>query len=501
MANPAVKTINLDASIGSTGDVFKANRLVNINLNNRTLTGDLKIETDLAGTINLSAGTGGKIVGNLVVNAQNATVNNSIPVESGSIIITDVALGTWNENADNNTIIVNDSTGVTLNIGEGKTVSSLTLNQPTTVTVPTGSTITTLDVKAPGSKVSNNGTVTTLQADAPVAVEGKVPTNVTGSAAGDVEVSVKVDSKQLLLDAIADTKITEIVVDGTIGSTNDFGEFNIERALTIKGATNNSVYGTFNVKSTGVTLEGLNLFVRGGSTEPASLKTGINILTNQATVKNNVLELINPNNVDVGNGLAIWSTTPGDTQFNISGNTFKSFEGNSPGWSSTAILIVEGLDMARFGMAGTTSAEITVNDKLIATGNSYVGGTYAYMHHNYAGNNAGVSYGYARTSGNLGAIIRDASEGATVLLANDIERGTDITVTKNVKLTGGYKVTLTGEAKITVETGKQFTIDAETTVEGTITGEGTWTGKETVEEQVGPTEPTTPAETENQEKI
>ena len=100
----------------------------------RTIDGDVTITGDARGNINLR---NLQIKGNLTVNTPNATVNNEATVD-GTITILDVAVGTWNENADGNKIVVNDKTGITLNIGAGKTVNSLTLNQQTTVAIGEG---------------------------------------------------------------------------------------------------------------------------------------------------------------------------------------------------------------------------------------------------------------------------------------------------------------------------------------------------------------------------
>lgn len=94
----------------------------------------MSINSATVGTLNITAGT---IIGNLTVNVKNATVNNSATI-NGTINIIDVSVGTWNENADNNKIVVNDTTGITLNIRSGRTVGSLTLNQPTTLTIGEG---------------------------------------------------------------------------------------------------------------------------------------------------------------------------------------------------------------------------------------------------------------------------------------------------------------------------------------------------------------------------
>ncbi len=109
-----VKTLDeLNAAIASdsfTSIVFGSNisgtpnevgRLVDINLNGYTLTGNLSFDTGDSGTINLYAGT---ITGDLTVSAPNATFNNYANV-TGTVTINGVSEDTWNEYPNNNTLI------------------------------------------------------------------------------------------------------------------------------------------------------------------------------------------------------------------------------------------------------------------------------------------------------------------------------------------------------------------------------------------------------------
>lgn len=172
LANPQVKTVKLFNDI--PGTTFTAKRLVDVDLNGYTLTGNVNITTSATGTINLTAGTGGEIIGNLTVNAPAATVNNNIPVQSGVITITDVALGTWNESAVGNSFVINDKTGVIFNVKAGGEVAKIEVTAAATGDV----------------KINNEGIIQEIQADATVDLENKqgaAVNKVTGSA--QVEIS------------------------------------------------------------------------------------------------------------------------------------------------------------------------------------------------------------------------------------------------------------------------------------------------------------------------
>lgn len=87
---------------------------------NYTATADLNLPSTL------------DIAGDLTVDAPNATVNNNAKV-SGTVTITDVKSGTWNELVDVNTLVFN-AAGKTLNIING--IAGLTINVNATVITP-----------------------------------------------------------------------------------------------------------------------------------------------------------------------------------------------------------------------------------------------------------------------------------------------------------------------------------------------------------------------------
>ena len=100
---------------------------------------------------------------NLTVDAKNSTVNNSATT-TGTITIKDVSNSTWNENAQGNKIVFNDTdAGTKFVVDADATVASLTVNGPAVVT--------------------NNGTITELAVAESVTtiVNGTAPTKITGT--------------------------------------------------------------------------------------------------------------------------------------------------------------------------------------------------------------------------------------------------------------------------------------------------------------------------------
>ncbi|MCM3281829.1 hypothetical protein M3591_15180 [Exiguobacterium sp. MER 193] len=142
----------------------------------RTIDGNVTITGDASGDIDLRNLT---ITGNLTVNTQDATVNNSATV-NGTIDIQDVKDGTWNENGKNNTIVVNDPNGITINLLANSITKALTLNKPATLNVKSGSSLTSMTVNSEDVTVSNEGVIETVQAEQSFELNGTQPTEVKG---------------------------------------------------------------------------------------------------------------------------------------------------------------------------------------------------------------------------------------------------------------------------------------------------------------------------------
>lgn len=213
LANPAVKNITLDASVGSVGDEFVANHLVNIDLKNRILTGNLTIDTEDAGTLDIKT-TGGTIQGNLTVDAENATINN-YATASGDIYINNVKMNTWNEFATGNKLTINDPDGITLNVGVNASVDKITVNEVQnstgTVKVTNEGTISEVDVKAPVTIVSATSIPTTTIANGVVvtvkASEQAPETIVTGTdGTVDLEAAVKLQQATVAVGTAEEAK-------------------------------------------------------------------------------------------------------------------------------------------------------------------------------------------------------------------------------------------------------------------------------------------------------
>ena len=227
IGNSNIKTINFTADI--TGNVT-VNRLVNINFGGFKLDGNLTINTDSNGTITLTGTANPAITGNLTVDARNATVNNGVKVQ-GTIIIKDVASGTWIENASGNSIQIQDQTAtITIN-GSVQSIQVEQGSQNTlTITVSQNGKVETFVANA-GAKLVIEGTVANATINAPITVTGGAKIE-----KAEINAEVVVDASpaevtkgadKILIQAVGtaaakagEKKITYTLTTGTFDATN-----------------------------------------------------------------------------------------------------------------------------------------------------------------------------------------------------------------------------------------------------------------------------------------
>jgi hypothetical protein len=262
--------------------------------------------------------------------------------------------------------------------------------------------------------------------------------SVLASDEGTIEVLpiAHVHNQAELEAALANDLVTEIVVDGTIGASDDFTAYSVDRPVTINGGNSPEVYGALIIKSDGVTVHGLTMHTRGGGTGP--LKAAIDVIAKNVTITNNTFDLPNALSAsEVGNGVTVWPVGDAEAEYEISGNIFNGYDQDTDDWSSSALQVVEGLDLARFGMGGTVSEEVTLDpevEKALALGNTYSNSSNNYVHSNWS---SGINYRYvlASTEEQLQS-LEYAGEGATVLFGDDIDTSSTVEIGTGITIDG-----------------------------------------------------------------
>jgi len=129
LKNSNVQNIVLEKNFSTN---ISVDRLVNIDLNNKTLTGNLSFSTTQAGNIKLGKGT---VTGNLTVDTPNVSFTNEATV-SGTTTIKDVANNTFTNNGSLQAVLLQDANGTRFVNGVSGTIAQgLTVDTKELVTL------------------------------------------------------------------------------------------------------------------------------------------------------------------------------------------------------------------------------------------------------------------------------------------------------------------------------------------------------------------------------
>ena len=236
-----------------------------------------------------------------------------------------------------------------------------------------------------------------------------------------------VTTSEELTTAISIAKDGDIIsVNGILGSatTEGYAIYNVTKSVTIKGFDGNKVYGTFNLKTDGATLDKLNVYNRGGGSD--SLKNAVNVVSNSVNITDCVFEIPNPDivasNGGVGNGIVVWPYGDATPNLNIKDNTFKGYGATVPDWSSTGMIVAEDIVMSRVDMPDKNSTKITIPDEQkLVTDNTFIECDSDYVHQNWSDtSNPQVLYSGVSNSEALLDAIDNSAENATILVADGI---------------------------------------------------------------------------------
>ena len=167
---------------------------------------------------------------------------------------------------------------------------------------------------------------------------------------GDENVTMPtVSDKESLVAALENPVVTDIFVDGTIGSEDGYTIYNIDRPVTIQGLKTRAsegakVYGTFMVKSDDVTIDNLAIQNRGDLEGAYSInRGGIYVYAEKITITNNTFT----NGLGDKNGLsnAIQLMSPKKdnplSNYVVKGNKIIGHDNEVTNWSSSGIVIAQ----------------------------------------------------------------------------------------------------------------------------------------------------------------
>lgn len=441
-------------------ETVKVTSLVNINFNGYTLNGNLDVVTEEFGIMNITGK--GTLTGNFRIDAINATLNSDLNVD-GETIIDNIAPLTFNTTGIHKLGIEVKSSG-RINI-QG-------LASETTVTI---NTLVGKNVTVEGSVkkiiVTGQGDVTLISAIVKfIKVETKTNFNISqgsiiekieGLEAGiDSLIVISEDSvipslgesnnignivldshtktvtdKTQLESALANSNITHIYINGTIGSEESYTIYTLDRDnVTIKGLNEAKVYGTFIIKANSVTVEDLSIQNQGnltvnGSTPSNQHRSGIYVWSNSITLRNNIFTNGLGGQQGLSNAVQVMASENVDLDvFVIEGNQFIGHDNEVPNWSSSGLVFVQGYESGALGGAYGHSIEGNKSyyDHILSS-NTFTNNAHDLTHQDWL-TGLKVLYPFVAVNENknegyhsIQEALNDAATGDTIKLNSDVE--------------------------------------------------------------------------------
>ena len=254
----------------------------------------------------------------------------------------------------------------------------------------------------------------------------------------------------------------DVTVNGTIGSKSEYGTYTVARPVTIKGENGSKVYGSFIVKADGVAFDGMNIKNEGSEASDSSSRNAINAYTSEITITNSTFE----SNNKFANGIVIFPSDE-SVDFDITGNTFIGYNQDLEGWSTSALIITGGYNMAGkpfFGISETSKDSSNVNDDAIVRNNTFESCSKNYSRTSYTTGSevvfAAYNYNALSRAGENAVFYFDADKGVVNLsekesISSDIiiMDGGDVKINANASK-------LPENCEITVEAGGVLSADS-----------------------------------------
>lgn len=299
IANDEVRDIKLGANISLGTTDLTIDRVVNLDLNGKTITGNVSVVTTVGGKIDfITTGGASSITGTLTVDTPNAdfTVGAGVTV-NGLTTVKDVASKTFINNGTLNGVAIQDSNGTSLT-NNGLIIAPVggsAVTVDTTGNVTLGGTIPTVNIVKPATVTVAPATVIntlTVASTAPAARINIQPAT-TGTTAGTVQ-ALTVSAQNVVLSNQGTPVAPVITGTGSVSSADVTAPLvtalTIGNAATVTGGStaeidlagyaSNLTAGTIAVNEASTlsitSVEGVSL---GGLTTSKTLANGSNTIT------------------------------------------------------------------------------------------------------------------------------------------------------------------------------------------------------------------------------
>lgn len=171
--------------------------------------------------------------------------------------------------------------------------------------------------------------------------------------------------------ALKNEELTEITIDGQIGSTSDYTVYTLERDdVIIEGSKGAKVFGTFIIKGDNVTIDGLAIENKGDATGSTSHRTAIYVYADSVTITGNTITNSLGASGGIANGIQLMRKSATLNELNdyvIENNKITGFGSTEGKWGSAGIVITQGFNS---GTVGGYANPITVGYDAILNSNT-----------------------------------------------------------------------------------------------------------------------------------
>ena len=147
-----------------------------------------------------------------------------------------------------------------------------------------------------------------------------------------------------------------VVVTGIIGSAEENTQYDVTSPVVIRGSEGSKVYGSFVIKTDGVSMVKMTVENPGKDTYGEVFKNAVNAHTKDLTLRDCVFQA----GAEFANGVVIFPSGE-EVRYNLTGNTFRGYDKGEEGWSTTGLMITSLFDLSGKPFLSTSETSTATN--------------------------------------------------------------------------------------------------------------------------------------------
>lgn len=147
-----------------------------------------------------------------------------------------------------------------------------------------------------------------------------------------------------------------VVVTGVIGSATENTQYDVTSPVVIRGSEGSKVYGSFVIKTDGVSMVKMTVENPGKDTYGEVFKNAVNAHTKDLTLRDCVFQA----GAEFANGVVIFPSGE-EVRYNLTGNVFRGYDKGEEGWSTTGLMITSLFDLSGKTFLDTAETSTATN--------------------------------------------------------------------------------------------------------------------------------------------